>query len=66
MQVVDAKQHKTCIKEYVDADRHVVRCKVCGIEVAFNPEERPGRDGAESLFKKLPCISRERAARRVA
>jgi hypothetical protein len=66
MQVVHTQQHKICIKEYVDADRHVVQCMVCGIEVGFNPEERPGRDGAESLFKKLPCISREREARRIA
>ena len=60
------QQHKTCVKEYIEANRQVVQCTVCGIEVGFNPQERPGLDGATSLFENLPCISQERAVSRVA
>lgn len=65
MQVLQIRKHQTCVKEYVEADRLVVRCTVCGIEVGFNPEERSGLDGATLLFKNLPCLSQSHFAGRV-
>ena len=60
------QHHKTCVKEYIETNRQVVQCTICGIEVGFNPEERPGLDGATTLFENLPCISQERVVGRVA